>query len=410
MRKLLCLLLVLLLAMPAARAEETTIVHLSDLHYLSPSLTDGGEAFMTMLQEGDGKLTHYTPQLLRAFIAEMLVLRPDAVVLSGDLTLSGALQSHQELAAQLEELADAGIPVYVLPGNHDLPGGAYRFSDAGVTIVDGTSDEDFASLYARCGYGDALARDEGSLSYAAEIAPGLRLLLVDVNAKGLGGSLNRPLLDWAEEQLQAAQEAGAMVIGVSHQNLLEHSEHFVSGYIMGNALMLRRLWERYRVPLHLSGHLHVQHIAQSSGLTDIAVSALSVWPAQYGVITVGEDKIRYETRSVDVAAWAMENGIEDEHLLHFDAYARDFFELCNQTRLQKRMAGWQIPEEDKAAMQGVFLRLNAPYFAGLPREDVDTSGLEKWDEYLPGYGTTEYLHSMLEHPEEDSTSLVLPLP
>lgn len=170
MRKLLCLLLVLLLAMPAAQADETTIVHLSDLHYLSPTLTDGGEDFMAMLQEGDGKLTHYTPQLLRAFIAEMLVLRPDAVVMSGDLTLSGALQSHRELAAQLEELVDAGIPVYVLPGNHDLAKGAYCFSDIGTTIVEGTSGEEFASMYERCGYGDALVRDEGSLSYVAEIA------------------------------------------------------------------------------------------------------------------------------------------------------------------------------------------------------------------------------------------------
>lgn len=410
MRKLLCLLLVLLLAMPAAQADETTIVHLSDLHYLSPTLTDGGEDFMAMLQEGDGKLTHYTPQLLRAFIAEMLALRPDAVVLSGDLTLSGALQSHRELAAQLEELVDAGIPVYVLPGNHDLAKGAYCFSDIGTTIVEGTSGEEFASMYERCGYGDALVRDEGSLSYVAEIAPGLRLLVVDVNAEGMGGDLNRALLDWTEAQLQAAQEAGAMVIGVSHQNLLEHSEQFVTGYIMGSALMLRRLWERYGVPLHLSGHLHVQHIAKNNGLTDIAASALSVWPAQYGIIKVAENEIRYETRSVDVAAWARENGVEDENLLAFDRYARDFFDLCNLNHQRARMAGWQLEEAEKEAMQGVFQRLNAPYFAGMPLTGIDTSGLELWEKYLPEYRMTSYLHSILQHPEQDSTHLVLPLP
>ena len=54
LRVLLSLLLAALLPLGAACAEGCTIVHLSDLHYLSPTLTDGGEAFMTLLREGDG--------------------------------------------------------------------------------------------------------------------------------------------------------------------------------------------------------------------------------------------------------------------------------------------------------------------------------------------------------------------
>ena len=409
LRVLLSLLLAALLPLGAACAEGCTIVHLSDLHYLSPTLTDGGEAFMTLLREGDGKVTHYTPQLLRAFIGEMLALRPDAVVVSGDLTMNGALQSHRELASQLEELVDAGISVFVLPGNHDLAKGAYRFTEAGAVIVEGTSGEDFAALYGRCGYDGALARDPDTWSYTAEVVPGVRLLLVDVNAAGMAGSLTRALLDWTEAQLQEAQAAGDLVIGVSHQNLLEHNEQFTTDYVIGYALMLRRQWERYGVPLHLSGHLHIQHIARSNGLTDIAASSLSVWPLQYGIVMVGEDAIRYETHPVDVSAWAAENAVEDANLLDFDRYARDFFDLCNRTRLTKRMAGWALPDEDRQAMQALFLRLNAPYFAGRPLTGLDTSELALWDSYLPEYPTTAYLHAMLLHPEQDSNTLLLPL-
>lgn len=44
--------------------------------------------------------------------------RPDIVVASGDLSDDGSAESYRSLRAALVEL---GIPVYCVPGNHDLP-------------------------------------------------------------------------------------------------------------------------------------------------------------------------------------------------------------------------------------------------------------------------------------------------
>ena len=109
----------------APQDEVLTIVHATDMHFLSPELTDGGEGFIDILTRADGKVTQYSPQLCEAFVADMLELKPDAVVLSGDLTLNGAHASHSGLAAVLKPLRDAGITVLALPGNHDTGGTAY---------------------------------------------------------------------------------------------------------------------------------------------------------------------------------------------------------------------------------------------------------------------------------------------
>ena len=62
---------------------------MSDIHYLTPALTDDGPSFQAAVEADDGKLTGYTPQLLEAFIDEVIELHPDALVLGGDVTFNG---------------------------------------------------------------------------------------------------------------------------------------------------------------------------------------------------------------------------------------------------------------------------------------------------------------------------------
>ena len=60
MKKLISLMLCLLLCLSAAFAmadDQLTIVHVTDMHYLSPTLTDYGESFMALIEDGDGKVT-----------------------------------------------------------------------------------------------------------------------------------------------------------------------------------------------------------------------------------------------------------------------------------------------------------------------------------------------------------------
>lgn len=342
--------------------EKQTIIVASDLHYLSPALTDHGPYFQSLIENADGKVTVYGKELVEAFVAQVLDQSPDAVILSGDLTFNGAEQSHMELAALLRPLKDAGIRVLVLPGNHDLENPmAASFQGDGYMPVEHIDATRFADIYTPFGYQEALSRDRTSLSYVVELLPNLRVLLVDVNTAEAPGSLTGQTLSWVERQLNDAAQNGAWVLAVSHQNLLQHNSIFTDGYRMENADCLLALYESYGVICNVSGHLHIQHIAQSdTGLLDIATSSLAVSPNQYGILELGERSASYGAVPVDVSAWATSTGKTAPDLLDFTRYSYDVFW---NTAYRQGLAELQTVENAEA-MASFFADVNTAYFAG----------------------------------------------
>ena len=406
MKKLLILLLCALLCMPmTALAEETIIVHATDMHYLSPAMTTYSDAFWEVITNADGKATHYTPEIMAAFVDEMLSLRPDAIVLTGDLTLNGAPASHQGLTALLAPLTEAGIPVLALPGNHDSGAAAYLFAEQ-IIPVDGTADEDIDDLYAALGYDDASSRDEISMSYASAVVPGVRLLLVDANANGTAGTVNAGTLDWLREQLTAARQAGEIVITASHQPVLIHNPLFTFSYVINNNTQLLRLYEEFAVPLNLSGHLHMQHVASSGTLTEIAGSSLAVSPHQYGVVRIADGRLAdYTTRRLDVAAWAERTGQTNPDLLDFAAWSAGFFDGTTRRQLQAMLAEAQLPREEQAQMIDFAVRLNAEYFAGERTLTAEDPAWRLWLEKSPASFFTYYMQSILQDAPQSMTRL-----
>ena len=388
-------LLILLCAAPVW-AQEHTIVLATDMHYLSPSLTDGGERFMNVVYGADGKLIHASPEICKAFVRDMLRLRPEAVILSGDLTLNGALESHREFAAMLAEIEAAGIPVLVIPGNHDVGGKAYRFADSAITMMPAATAEEFEAIYADFGYTEAPVRDPSSLSYIAPLTDQVWALMLDVNANSAQGQLTASGLAWAEEQLQAAQARGVAVIGVTHQNVLAHNMYFSQGVMIAQAKKLQALYRQYGVRLNLSGHTHMQHIAEAEGLTEIVTSSMALTPCYYGVITLKDDRVTaYEARPVDVAGWARETGAEDENLLDFPRYAEDFFCEVVRRKVTASLEAGGIPEEERRAMIDFAVELSLRDFTGTWAELTDASALALWQRYMPNAVFTYYLKGAL---------------
>ena len=405
MKRRICALLALCLCAVltwAAAEEEILIVHATDMHYLSPSLTDYGEAFMHIVENADGKVTHYTPQLMRAFVDDMLHLMPDAIILSGDLTLNGAELSHRELVQIMTPLQKAGIQLLALPGNHDSGTAAYRFGPEGAEPFASMADEQFDDMYAAFGYADALSRDAASMSYMAQLSPHVRCLLVDVNANGTYGTVQPETLAWADEQLRLAREAGAEVIAVTHQSVLQHNRLFSFGYTINNSASLLELLERHDVRLNLSGHLHMQHIAQSGELTEIAGSSLAVSPNQYGLVRMQNGRLLdYQTRPVDVAAWAQRSRQTNADLLQFASYSADFFDRTSRSQLTALFEGSTLDETVEQEMIEFAVRLNRDYFAGTRKASAqDAAAMEKWLSLLPDQFFTYYLQSILAEPAQ----------
>ena len=410
MRKTVFLIVLVLMLSVCAQAQEIRIVIASDLHYLSPELIEDEALLRRVVYASDSKLTHYSSKITEAFVEEVSALHPDAVILSGDLTFSGAFESHAGLIELLSGLQEEGIPVLALSGNHDAPGTAYRFSPEGTIEIAAMQAEDFCSAYAAFGPDAALSRDEASFSYMYALNDKLRVMLIDTNTNGEPNRVREETLAWAEEQLALAQAQGAAVISVTHQTVLNQDPLFGHLYQFENADALLALLQQYGVRLHLSGHMHMQHITPSGSLYEIASSALSVWPCQYGIITIREDgSIHYEAQPVDVGSWALAHGITNEELLNFARYSEDSFNSDSRRGSTIRVYNSGANKSEQQIMLDYEVQINGEMFSGRHTDhSADTEALELWKRYFPDNFHTRYMEAIVTRPVVDMTRLDLP--
>ena len=383
---IICLVLALLLSGCAGvgkRGDKLELVTATDLHYLAPTLTDQGEFFTQMLAAADGKVTYYCEELVEALLAEVKAQKPDALILTGDLSFNGAVESHRTLAEKLAAVEAAGVPVYVLPGNHDVYNHyAARFQGDSYELVEAATAEDFARIYADFGFNEAIARDTDSISYVAQLGEKPRLLMLDTNTLEKPCGLSKDTLAWVEQQLAEAQADGQRVIAAGHQNLFKHTV-FNFGYVISQNETLAALLRQYGVEVFLSGHLHTQHIMTLEGLTEIAGSSLAVTPCQYGLLHLEKGMYHYETRTTDVGAWAGSQGLTDETLLDFGDYAREYFDQCTVSKISQQTDFAGFSAQEKQAMLDYACLVNRAYFSGDLREaanaDLDGSLQQLWD-------------------------------
>lgn len=305
----------------------------TDIHYFADSLTDGGSRFQEMVEYGDGKVVTYIDQITDAFLDEVVKLQPDVLVLSGDLTLNGEKLSHKDLAEKLHRVEDHGIPVLVIPGNHDINNHqAARYEGEERLPAEYTTPEEFRQIYRAFGYDEAASEDPNSLSYLYKLDENTWFLMIDsckyspVNK--VGGAISDATYEWIEKQLEAAWDAGVEIIPIAHHNLLDESEIYVDECTIEHSEQLVDLLENWDVRLFLSGHLHVQHCKRAEdnrGIWEMVTASLATPSCRYAILTYRDDRsFLYRTRSLDVEGWAKKNQRTEEDLLNFKTFQTPF--------------------------------------------------------------------------------------
>ena len=414
---------------PPEPAEEPYIpprlVLATDLHYQSASAGDGGEAFQLFVERSDGKVVQYLPQLLEAFIDEVIEERPSALILSGDITMNGERMNHLELSKRLKRVQDAGIQVLVIPGNHDINNhnGAVYYG-AQKQPAPSVDRQEFYDIYRAYGYDQALSRDSGSLSYVYALDDRNWLLMLDScqyePENKVEGRLKEDTMAWADEQLARAKEEGVFVIPIAHHNLLAQSRMYTTQCAMENNGEVIDLLQKYELPLIFSGHLHVQRIrkhkdepgvlADAYGIQEIVTDALSIPPCQYGEVTWEEDgSISYATRSVDVTAWARKNGSTDPDLLDFEDWSCRYIQnlISGQIRGVVKNLGDDVEHSMAAAYAGVYI----DYYAG---REIDAKGIRStkgyrfWERNMPDSYLLRELNAMIADSDRDNNYFLLP--
>jgi hypothetical protein len=286
-------------------AKPVRFAVLSDTHLYDKRLGTSGSAFEAYLA-ADPKLLALSEPILEATLADIVRSKVDFVIISGDLTKDGEVVSHRLMVRNLEKLERAGIPVFVVPGNHDINNhDAATYSGDIATPIPSASPQLFRSLYRPFGYGQAIDHAPDSLSYVAEPAPGLWLLALDsvkwaesANSPHplTSGRLTDATMTWALKKLHQAQVRGKQVIAFMHHGV---NMHFLAeptvfpDYLVDNWPVVGAQLAGAGLKVIFTGHYHSQDASimsidaegnpQPSTLCDIETGSLVMFPCAYRI-------------------------------------------------------------------------------------------------------------------------------
>ncbi|MCQ4637869.1 metallophosphoesterase [Anaerovorax odorimutans] len=376
-----------------AAGEPLTIWIAADLHYLSPDLEKGSAYFAEMMKESDGKLTEYSSQITDAFLEKAVHQKPDALILAGDLTFNGELKSLQELAGKLKRVQDAGIPVLVIPGNHDIayPYAAEYKGDE-VTEAENISQKQFKDICGEFGFKYGQASDSASFSYIYSLAEDVSVLLLDANTENHAGVIREETLNWAQEALESKETSHALTFSVTHQNVLPQNPLLSEGFVLKNDREVQSLLKTGGIKNNFSGHSHILHEAKAEGLRDLAVSSLTVSPLQYVVVNIDEKRnMTYSAKKVDI--------MQEKAAMRFKE--------CTERQIFRELDPLSIEKERKRKMAEFAADVNKAYFAGTV-DNTDAyryeEGWKLWQKYGRGTYWYTYLNSILTGSSFDKIS------
>ena len=288
--------------------QPVKIAIISDLHVMVPELlVNEGTAFEEYLAR-DRKMLRESVEILDTLIVSILELKPDLVLVTGDLTKDGERVSHELVASQLERLSDAGIQVLVVPGNHDINNPDAKIFDGDTaTSTDTITRREFAAIYRHAGYDTRSRRDPDSLSYCCDVTDSLSILAIDAcmdrfntfvsrgDARDhckTSGHLEPSTQQWLVKQAEQATAAGRRVIAMMHHHLVPHfhmEETLASPYMVDDAGQLCQRLIEAGVHVIFTGHLHISDISQVNlqpgTMVEIATAAAVGYPCQWRVAT-----------------------------------------------------------------------------------------------------------------------------
>lgn len=272
---------------------------ISDIHYFDPSLFSFPlNTYFQGYLAADRKLIVESSPILNNVLAVVQTEKPDFLLISGDLTKDGEKIDHQALAVLFKALSDKGIKVLVIPGNHDVNNPvSCSYLQSAQTKVDNVSAADFASIYANCGYGNAIERDPASLSYVSEPVNGVWVLGIDAchytTASETAGSISAATLSWVQTVIAKSKLQNKTLISMMHHGLIEHfvgQSTLFPEYVIADWQNVSTTLADLGLNVIFTGHFHAQDISKKTSANgfvfDIETGSTVTAPCPYRIVTL----------------------------------------------------------------------------------------------------------------------------
>ena len=178
----------------AAQTNSIKVATISDIRYQAGT------------SDKEGLLLSKSAALLDAALAKVKNSDADVLLVTGDLTNNGNKASHEYVAKKLLEVKAEGIPVFVIPGEHDVREGG---------TVTAISKAVFEDVYKELGYSEP-KQDSSSASYVADLGNNFAVVMSDsVTEDGKG-----QMTQWVVDQAKANIDSGKTVFAASHHPIV----------------------------------------------------------------------------------------------------------------------------------------------------------------------------------------------
>ena len=316
--------------------EPLKIQFITDTHYYSRKGGTEGAAY-DKAESKSQKIIKDTDLVLKAGF-DMLCedTSTDIVVLAGDTTRDGEIESHKEFIEMLRDLKKRGKRVYVITATHDFRDGGVADGydgDKTIKVPAVENRHDLWDMYYEFGPNEAIATFEKSLCYVVQLAPGYRLFALndDTNDKeeGRGSGYSDECMEWILEQLKDAYDNDQYVIAMTHHPMIAPSPFYAiigKGDMQRNHEVTREIFADHGLHCMLTGHTHVHDISvitskKGNKFYDIACGAMAGCPPAMRNVTFDPAKGEIRTDTIlikDVPGF-------DTGGKPFDEYMNGFF-------------------------------------------------------------------------------------
>lgn len=281
---------------------------LTDTHYYSKENGTSGSAYDFANSKSQKLLAESSEVLKTAFDQIAADKESDILLISGDVTNNGELNSHAEFISMLRNFKQKGKRVFVLTATHDYREEGFTDGykgDETYKVPAATRDLLF-DMYREFGPDDAIAVHLPSMSYIVQLCEGYRLFALndDTNLDNKSG-FSDECFEWIADQAKKAIEDNQFIIAMTHHPLIAPSPIYE---IIGRGDMLGDYQKRIGqladlgIQFIFTGHTHIHNISayqseQGNVLYDICSSSPIGYPGviRTAVFMPSQNKVQVDT-------------------------------------------------------------------------------------------------------------------
>lgn len=300
----------------------------TDLHHYAPSLGTSGGAFEA-LDRREQKCLAETGAIIDAYFDRIINDKNiDIVLIAGDVSNNGAMESHLDLIPRLQRLKKAGKKIYLITATHDYyvegnnTGKAFKCVGDETVPATPTSREQLIELYHEFGMDDAVSVHKESHSYCVKLRDGFRLLCLNDDGDRVFCGYGEDQMKWIFAQINEAKEAGDYIFAMTHHPTLPPFPLYtvISPHeMLGNWEQTTEQLADAGIELMFTGHTHMQNIgykktAKGNEYYDVNTSSLVGYPSCMRRVKIDCKKIEIHTETIENFDWDLKGMSVNDYL------------------------------------------------------------------------------------------------